>query len=142
MITLMDVQINALDLYYTDELIALKAEAICQAEKNHAVGNYEVAAKYSAIAGNISDELTARGESHAAVVYDVAIKEYEYYVSCGTFDSFEAALEYAKKSARGKSYHIGTMSANDVDTDGAIVNIIYSRIRVVNKYIIIDRRAA
>lgn len=141
MITLKDVQINSLSLYYTEELIALKAEAVGQAEKMHACGDYTAAAKYSALAGKISDELTARGETPAAV-YDVAIKEYGYYISCGTFGTFEAAMDYAKRNARGKSYSIGTMSVQDVDTDGAIVNIIYSRTRKGNKYIIMDRRAA
>lgn len=78
----------------------------------------------------------------AAVVYDVAIKEYGYYISCGTFDTFEAAMEYAKKNARGKSFHIATLPAEDIDTDGAITTIIYSRTRKGNKYIIMDRRAA
>ena len=142
MITLKDVQINSLSLYYTEELTALKAEAVSQAEKMHADGDYTAAAEYSALAGKISDELTARGESPAAVVYEVAIKEYGYYMSCGTFDTFDEAMNYAKKNARGKSYSIGTMSAQDVDTDGAIVEIIYSRTRKGNKYIIMDRRAA
>ena len=141
MITLKDIQINSLSLYYTEELIALKAEAVSQAEKMHAAGDYTAAAEYSTMAGKISDELTARGET-PDVVYEVAIKEYGYYMSCGTFDTFEAAMEYAKKNARGKSYSIGTLSAQDVDTDGAIVNIVYSRIRRGNKYIIMDRRAA
>jgi len=142
MITIKDVQINSLNLYYTEELIALKAEAVGQAEKMHAAGDYTAAAEYSALAGKISDELTARGEIPAAVVYDVAIKEYGYYISCGTFGTFEAAMDYAKRNTRGKSYSIGTMSVQDVDTDGAIVNIIYSRTRKGNKYIIMDRRAA
>ena len=142
MITLEDAQINSLTLYYTEELIALKAEAVRQAEKMHAAGDYTAAAEYSAMAGKISDELTARGETPAAVVYDVAIKEYGYFISCGTFDTFKAAMEYAKKNARGKSYSIGTMPAQDADTDGAIVEIIYSRTRIGNKYIIKDRRAA
>lgn len=142
MITLKDVQIDSLNLYYTEELIDLKAEAVSQAEKMHAAGDYTAAAEYSTMAGKISDELTARGESPAAVVYDVAIKEYGYYISCGTFDTFEDAMGYAKKNARGKSFSIGTMPAQDVDTDGAIVNIIYSRTRKGNKYIITDRRAA
>ena len=141
MITLKDVQINSLNLYYTEELITLKAEAVSHAEKMHAAGDYTAAAEYSTMAGKISDELTARGETPAAV-YEVAIKEYGYYMSCGTFDTFEAAMEYAKKNARGKSYSIGTLSAQDVDTDGAIVKIIYSRTRKGNKYIIMDRRAA
>lgn len=142
MITIKDVQINSLNLYYTEELTALKAEAVSQAEKMHAAGDYTAAAEYSALAGKISDELTARGESPAAVVYEVAIKEYGYYMSCDTFDTFKAAMEYAKKNARGKSFTIGTLSAHDVDTDGAIVNIVYSRTRKGNKYIIMDRRAA
>lgn len=142
MITLKDAQINSLTLYYTEELTALKAEAVSQAEKMHATGDYTAAAEYSALAGKISDELTARGETPAAVVYDVAIKEYGYYISCGTFGTFEAAMDYAKRNARGKSYSIGTMSAQDVDNDGAIVDIIYSRTRQGNKYIIKDRRAA
>lgn len=141
MITLNDVQINSLNLYYTKELITLKAEAVSQAEKMHAAGDYAAAAEYSTMAGKISDELTAR-EIPAAVVYDVAIKEYGYYISCGTFDTFKAAMEYAKKNARGKSYSIGTMPVQDADTDGAIVEIIYSRTRIGNKYIIKDRRAA
>lgn len=141
MIKLKDVQINSLNLYYTEELIALKAEAVGQAEKMHAAGDYIAAAEYSALAGKISDEMTARGET-PAVVYDVAIKEYGYYISCGTFGTFEAAMDYAKRNARGKSYSIGTMSVQDVDADGAIVNIIYSRTRKGNKYIIMDRRAA
>lgn len=142
MITLKDAQINSLTLYYTEELIALKVEAVKQAEKMHAAGDYTAAAEYSTMAGKISDELTARGETPAAVVYNVAIKEYGYYFSCGTFGTFEAAMDYAKRNARGKSYSIGTMSVQDVDTDGAIVNIIYSRTRKGNKYIIMDRRAA
>ena len=142
MITLKDVQIDSLNLYYSEELIELKAEAVSQAEKMHAAGDYTAAAEYSEIAGKISDELTARGESPAAVVYDVAIKEYGFYMSHGAFNTFEAAMEYAKKNARGKSFHIGTMSVQDIDTDGAIVNIIYSRTRKGNKYIITDRRAA
>lgn len=142
MITLKDIQLNSLNLYYTEELIMLKAEAVSQAEKMHAAGDYTAAAEYSTMAGKISDELTARGETPAAVVYDVAIKEYGHYISCGTFDTFEAAIEYAEKNARGKSYSIGTMSVQDVDTDGAIVKIIYSRTRQGNKYIIMDRRAA
>lgn len=142
MITLKDVQINSLNLYYTEELTALKAEAVSQAEKMHAAGDYTAAAEYSAMAGKISDELTARGETPAAVVYEVAIKEYGYYMSCGTFGTFEAAMNYARKNARGKSYSIGTMSVQDVDTDGAIVNIVYSRTRQGNKYIVLDRRAA
>ena len=142
MITLKEVQIDSLNLYYTEELINLKSEAVSQAEKMHAAGDYAAAAEYSKIAGKISDELTARGESPAAVVYDVAIKEYGYYMSCGTFDTFEAAMDYARKNARGKSFHVGTLSAQNVDTDGAIVNIIYSRTRVGNKYIIMNRRAA
>ena len=142
MITLKDIQINSLNLYYTEELITLKAEAVSQAEKMHAAGDYTAAAEYSALAGKISDELTARGETPAAVVYEVAIKEYGYYMSCGTFDTFDEAMEYAKKNARGKSYSIGTMSVQDVDTDGAAVNIVYSRTRQGNKYVIMDRRAA
>ena len=142
MITLKDVQIDSLNLYYSEELIELKAEAVSQAEKMHAAGDYTAAAEYSEIAGKLSDELTARGESPAAVVYDVAIKEFGNYLSCGTFGTFEAAMEYAKKNARGKSFHIGTMSVQEVDTDGATVNIIYSRTRKGNKYIITDRRAA
>ena len=142
MITLKDVQIDSLNLYYSEELIELKAEAVSQAEKMHAAGDYAAAAEYSNMAGKISDELTARGESPAAVVYDVAIKEYGYYMHCGAFDTFKAAMEYAKKNARGKSFTIGTILAQDVDTDGAIVNIIYSRTRKGNKYIITDRRAA
>ena len=97
MITLKDVQINSLNLYYTKELITLKAEAVSQAEKMHAAGDYAAAAEYSTMAGKISDELTARGETPAAVVYEVAIKEYGYYMSCGTFDTFDEAMEYAKK---------------------------------------------
>lgn len=135
-------QINSLNLYYNEELIELKAEAVSLAEKMHTAGDYAAAAEYSKIAGKISDELTARGENPAAVVYDVAIKEYGYYMSCGTFDTFEDAMNYVRKNARGKSFHIGTLSAQDVDTDGAIVNIIYSRTRTGNKYIIKDRRAA
>ena len=142
MIKLKDVQINSLNLYYTEELIALKAEAVGQTEKMHAAGDYTAASEYSALAGKISDELTARGETPTAVIYEVAIKEYGYYISCGTFGTFEAAMDYAKRNARGKSYSIGTMSVQDVDTDGAIVNIIYSRTRKGNKYIIMDRRAA
>lgn len=142
MITLNDAKIDSLDLYYTSELIELKAEAVSQAEKMHAAGDYSAAAEYSNIAGRISDELTARGESPAAVVYEVSVKEYGYYFSCGTFDTFEAAMAYAKKRARGKSFDIGTMSAQDVDVDGAIVDIVYSRTRRGNKYIIMDRRAA
>ena len=142
MITLKDVQINSLNLYYTKELITLKAEAVSQAEKMHSAGDYAAAAEYSTMAGKISDELTARGETPAAVVYEVAIKEYGYYMSCGTFDTFDEAMEYAKKNARGKSYSIGTMPAQDVATDGALVNIIYNRTRKGNKYIIMDRRAA
>lgn len=142
MITLKDVQIDALNLYYSEELIELKAEAVSLAEKMHAAGDYTAAAEYSAMVGKISDELTARGDTPAAVVYDVAIKEYGYYISCGTFDTLEAAMMYAKKNARGKSFSIGTLSAQDVDTDGAIVKIIYSRTRKGNKYIIMDRRAA
>lgn len=142
MITLQDIQINALDLYYREELIELKAEAVSIAEKMHAAGDYAAAAEYSEFAGKISDELKAREENPAAVVYEVAIKDLGYYMSCGTFGTFEAAYEYAKKSARGKSYHIGTLSAKDIDTDGAIVNIIYSRTRLGNKYIIMDRRTA
>ena len=142
MITLKDVQIDSLNLYYSEELIELKAEAVSQAEKMHAAGDYAAAAEYSNMAGKISDELTARGESPAAVVYDVAIKEYGYFISCGTFDTFKAAMEYAKKNARGKSYSIGTMPVQDADTNGAIVNVIYSRTRKGNKYIIMDRRAA
>ena len=142
MITLNDVQINSLNLYYTKELITLKAEAVSQVEKMHAAGDYAAAAEYSTMAGKISDELTARGETPAAVIYEVAIKEYGYYFSCGTFDTFEAAMEYAKKNARGKSYSIGTMPVQDADTDGAIVEIIYSRTRIGNKYIIKNRRAA
>ena len=141
MITLKDVQINSLTLYYTEELIALKVEAVSQAEKMHAAGDYAAAAEYSTMAGKISDELTAR-ETPAAVVYEVAIKEYGYYISCGTFDTFKAAMEYAKKNARGKSFSIGTMLVQDADSDGAIVEIIYSRTRIGNKYIIKDRRAA
>ena len=142
MIKLKDVQINSLNLYYTEELIALKAEAVGQAEKMHAAGDYTAAGKYSTLAGKISDELTARGETPAAVIYEVAIKEYGYYFSCGTFDTFDEAMEYAKKNARGKSYSIGTMPVQDADTDGAIVEIIYSRTRIGNKYIIKNRRAA
>jgi len=142
MITLKDIKIDSLNLYYSEELIELKAEAVSQAEKMHAAGDYAAAAEYSNMAGKISDELTARGETPAAVVYDVAIKEYGYYISCGTFGTFEAAMEYAKKNARGKSYSIGTMPVQDADTDGAIVNVIYSRTRKGNKYIITDRRAA
>ena len=142
MITLKDVQIDALNLYYTEELITLKAEAVSLAEKMHAAGDYTAAAEYSTMVGKINDELTARGDTPAAVVYEVAIKEYGYYVSCGTFDTLEAAMMYAKKNAHAKSFSIGTMSAQDVDTDGAIVKIIYSRTRKGNKYIIMDRRAA
>ena len=79
MITLNDVQINSLNLYYTKELITLKAEAVGQAEKMHAAGDYTAAGKYSTLAGKISEELTARGETPAAVIYEVAIKEYGYY---------------------------------------------------------------
>lgn len=142
MITLNDLRIDALNLYYSEELINLKSEAVSQAEKKHAAGDYAAAAEYSNIAGRISDELTARGDTPAAVVYEVAIKEYGYYISCGTFDTFEAAMMYAKKNARAKSFSIGTMSAQDVDNDGAIVDIIYSRTRQGNKYIIKDRRTA
>lgn len=142
MITLNDLRIDALNLYYSEELINLKSEAVSQAEKKHAAGDYAAAAEYSNIAGRISDELTARGENPAAVVYEVAIKEYGYYMSCGTFVTFEAAIEYAKKNACGKSFTIGTMSSQDVDTDGAIINIVYSRTRRGNKYTIMDRRSA
>jgi hypothetical protein len=141
MITLKDIKIDSLNLYYSEELIELKAEAVSQAEKMHAAGDYAAAAEYSNMACKISDELTAR-EIPAAVVYDVAIKEFGNYLSCGTFGTFEAAMEYAKKNARGKSFHIGTMPVQDADTDVAIVNIIYSRTRKGNKYIITDRRAA
>lgn len=142
MITLENFNVESMGLYLTEELVALKSEAASHAEKMHTAGDYAAAAEYSEIAGKISDELTARGESPAAVVYDVAIKEYGCYFSCGTFDTFGAAMEYAKKNAHGKSFHIGTLPARDVDTDGAIINIIYSRTRTGNKYIIRDRRAA